>query len=69
LGDMWREEKHEKRGLVPTGRGQRGRCGNGPAAARAAQRVRTGEASGSLTCETQPAAGEGRRREARGHVG
>jgi hypothetical protein len=39
LGDMWRGEKHEKRGLIPTGRGQRGRCGNGPAAARARHSV------------------------------
>jgi hypothetical protein len=58
-GGTWREEKHEK-GMATTAWSRH---------ARAAQRVRTGEAPGSLMHRTRPAAGEGGRREARGRVG
>jgi hypothetical protein len=55
-GDVWRQEKQREGGLVPTGRGQRGRRDT----------FRTGDVPGSLTCGPRSIAGGRERGEAWG---
>jgi hypothetical protein len=64
-GGMWREEKHEKGGLVPTGGGQRGQRGNSPVAARA-RGTACPHRGGAGVADAQGSSNSGRGREERG---